>query len=163
MIETTGQLCSIAEPVLGRERVKKDMAKVFQALRMEVNHETEALQEMLQSAASLLRSGGTIRRKAEKIYIFPVPKISRSGIPAKLEPITIRASGVVALPREEQSSDTTDGTFTRNRISSIAATADTVPPLIIDFQENFFITFPVSIAGPIENTAMLKGILSIAI
>lgn len=60
MIETTGQLCSIAEPVLGRERVKKDMAKVFQALRMEVNHETEALQEMLQSAASLLRSGGRL-------------------------------------------------------------------------------------------------------
>lgn len=59
-IETTGQLCSIAEPVLGRERVKKDMAKVFQALRMEVNHETDALQEMLQSATALLRPGGRL-------------------------------------------------------------------------------------------------------
>lgn len=60
MISTTGQLCSIAEPVLGRERVKKDMAKVFQALRMEVNHETDALQEMLQETAGLLRPGGRL-------------------------------------------------------------------------------------------------------
>ncbi len=59
-IERTGQLCSIAEPLIGRERVRKDMAKVFQALRMEVNHETDALQEMLQQAASLLRPGGRL-------------------------------------------------------------------------------------------------------
>lgn len=59
-IETTGQLCSIVEPVLGRERVKKDMAKVFQALRMEVNHETAALQEMLQAVTGLLRPGGRL-------------------------------------------------------------------------------------------------------
>lgn len=59
-IERTGQLCSIAEPLIGRERVRKDMAKVFQALRMEVNHETDALQEMLQQAAGLLRPGGRL-------------------------------------------------------------------------------------------------------
>lgn len=59
-IERTGQLCAIAEPLIGRERVKKDMAKVFQALRMEVNHETDALQEMLQQAAGLLRPGGRL-------------------------------------------------------------------------------------------------------
>lgn len=60
LIERTGQLCSIAEPLIGRERVRKDMAKVFQALRMEVNHETDALQEMLQQAAGLLRPGGRL-------------------------------------------------------------------------------------------------------
>ncbi|MCQ2073862.1 MAG: 16S rRNA (cytosine(1402)-N(4))-methyltransferase RsmH [Bacteroidaceae bacterium] len=59
-IETTGQLCAIAGPVLGRERVRKDMAKVFQALRMEVNHETEALQEMLHSVTGLLKPGGRL-------------------------------------------------------------------------------------------------------
>lgn len=59
-IERTGQLCAIAEPILGRERAKKDLAKVFQALRMEVNHETDALQEMLQEAAGLLRPGGRL-------------------------------------------------------------------------------------------------------
>lgn len=59
-IERTGQLCAIAEPILGRERARKDMAKVFQALRMEVNHETDALQEMLQKTAGLLRPGGRL-------------------------------------------------------------------------------------------------------
>ncbi len=59
-IERTGELCAIAEPILGRERVKKDMAKVFQALRMEVNHETDALQEMLQAAAGVLKPDGRL-------------------------------------------------------------------------------------------------------
>ena len=43
-----------------REREKKDMAKLFQALRIEVNHEMDALKEMLQSATELLRSGGRL-------------------------------------------------------------------------------------------------------
>ena len=59
-IETTGQLCAVVEPVLGRERLKKDLAKVFQALRMEVNHETDALQDMLQGAQEVLKPGGRL-------------------------------------------------------------------------------------------------------
>ncbi len=59
-ISRTGQLCAIAEPVIGRERARKDMAKVFQALRMEVNHETDALREMLLGTIPLLRSGGRL-------------------------------------------------------------------------------------------------------
>ena len=59
-IERTGQLCSIAAPVIGKERERKDMAKVFQALRMEVNHETDALQDMLSQAAGLLKPGGRL-------------------------------------------------------------------------------------------------------
>ncbi len=35
------------EPLFKREREKKDMAKLFQALRIEVNHEMDALKEML--------------------------------------------------------------------------------------------------------------------
>ena len=45
---------------MGRERVKKDMAKVFQALRIEVNHEMDALQEMLEAALRVLRPGGRL-------------------------------------------------------------------------------------------------------
>lgn len=59
-IETTGQLCRLAESVLGRERAKKEMARVFQALRIEVNHETDALRVMLEQAAGLLRRGGRL-------------------------------------------------------------------------------------------------------
>lgn len=59
-IKSTGQLASVLEPVLKREREKKELAKAFQALRIEVNHEMEALAEMLASATNLLRSGGRL-------------------------------------------------------------------------------------------------------
>ena len=39
---------------------KKDMAKVFQALRIEVNHEMDALRDMLKAATQLLREGGRL-------------------------------------------------------------------------------------------------------
>ena len=59
-IETVENLIEVVRPLLGREREKKDMAKVFQALRIEVNHEMEALEEMLSSAIAALRPGGRL-------------------------------------------------------------------------------------------------------
>ena len=63
---TTGDLMALAEPLLshgnrGDDRgLKKDMAKLFQALRIEVNHEMDALREMLLAATSLLCEGGRL-------------------------------------------------------------------------------------------------------
>ena len=59
-IETTGQLAEILTPQLGRQREKKDMAKVFQALRIEVNSEMTALRQMLDASAQLLVPGGRL-------------------------------------------------------------------------------------------------------
>jgi len=59
-IETISQLLSSVERLMPREREKKDMAKLFQALRIEVNHEMDALKEMLQSATKLLAEGGRL-------------------------------------------------------------------------------------------------------
>lgn len=59
-IETTGDLVSVVEPLMPRERSKKDMAKVFQALRIEVNHEMDALRDMLRSAVDCLGEGGRL-------------------------------------------------------------------------------------------------------
>ena len=59
-IETTGQLAEIVSPCIDRRQEKKELACIFQALRIEVNHETEALQKMLSSAVTLLRQGGRI-------------------------------------------------------------------------------------------------------
>ncbi len=59
-IETTGDLIQITECLFPREREKKETAKLFQALRIEVNHEMEALKEMLYGAQDVLREGGRL-------------------------------------------------------------------------------------------------------
>jgi 16S rRNA (cytosine1402-N4)-methyltransferase len=59
-ILTTQDLLTAIDPLFRREREKKDMAKLFQALRIEVNHELEALHEMLKGATELLRPGGRL-------------------------------------------------------------------------------------------------------
>lgn len=59
-IATTQDLLKAVEPFFKREREKKDMAKLFQALRIEVNHEMDALKEMLLSATELLAEGGRL-------------------------------------------------------------------------------------------------------
>ena len=59
-IKTTGQLADLLRPLLGRDREKKDMAKVFQALRIEVNGEMNALKQMLAGAIEVLKPGGRL-------------------------------------------------------------------------------------------------------
>ena len=59
-IATTTDLLNAIEQLMPKERQKKDMAKVFQALRIEVNREMEALKEMLASAVELLGEGGRL-------------------------------------------------------------------------------------------------------
>ena len=59
-IETTGDLMSATEKLFQREREMKEMAKMFQALRIEVNHEMDALKEMLNGAKDLLGEGGRL-------------------------------------------------------------------------------------------------------
>lgn len=58
--KTTNDLLTVVEPFFQRAREKKDMAKMFQALRIEVNHEMDALREMLTAATELLRPGGRL-------------------------------------------------------------------------------------------------------
>ena len=59
-INTIGEFLEVIKPLFGREREKKELAKVFQALRIEVNHEMEALKEMLCATAEVLRPGGRL-------------------------------------------------------------------------------------------------------
>lgn len=59
-ILTTQDLLQTVEPLFRREKEKKDMARVFQALRIEVNHEMAALREMLAAATDLLAPGGRL-------------------------------------------------------------------------------------------------------
>lgn len=59
-VATTGQLAAIAEPMLNPARAKKELAQIFQALRIEVNGEMEALEAFLRQAAVELRPGGRL-------------------------------------------------------------------------------------------------------
>lgn len=63
-IQTIGQFLNIIKPLFrgrkGEEIDKKEVAKVFQALRIEVNHEMQALKEMLAAASEMLRPGGRL-------------------------------------------------------------------------------------------------------
>lgn len=59
-ILTTNDLGRVTEPLLSRQHEKKDMARLFQALRIEVNHEMTALREMLIGASELLGPGGRL-------------------------------------------------------------------------------------------------------
>ena len=58
--DTIGDFLETVKPLYGKEREKKEMAKVFQALRIEVNQEMEALKEMLYSATEMLKPGGRL-------------------------------------------------------------------------------------------------------
>lgn len=59
-IETTGDLMNIIKVFFEKDREKKELAKVFQALRIEVNQEMQALKEMLHAASQLLKPGGRL-------------------------------------------------------------------------------------------------------
>ncbi len=59
-ILTTGDFLSAIDSTTNKMRYKKDLAKIFQALRIEVNHEMDALKEMLQAAVKLLKPGGRL-------------------------------------------------------------------------------------------------------
>ena len=59
-IKTTGQLKDILKSLAPRMQENKFYAKVFQALRIEVNDEMGALEEMLEQTADLLKPGGRL-------------------------------------------------------------------------------------------------------
>lgn len=59
-LQKVSDLLDVVRPLMGPAREKKDLAKVFQALRIEVNHEMDALHEMLQAACRVLRPGGRL-------------------------------------------------------------------------------------------------------
>lgn len=59
-VETVARLREVLDPVLQKDREKKELAKVFQALRIEVNGEMEALEQLLRQSLELLRPGGRL-------------------------------------------------------------------------------------------------------
>lgn len=59
-IDTVNQLIETVTPLLDRRREKKELACVFQALRIEVNGELDALRRFLSATTEVLRPGGRL-------------------------------------------------------------------------------------------------------
>lgn len=59
-LETTDEFLALITPYIGKDKERKMLAQVFQALRIEVNDEMRALREMLQQAMRLLKPGGRL-------------------------------------------------------------------------------------------------------
>lgn len=59
-ILTTGQLNEICQPFCKKNREHQTLAKIYQALRIEVNQELDALKEMLLQSTELVIAGGRL-------------------------------------------------------------------------------------------------------
>ena len=57
---TVSDLLDVLAPFSGKEKEKKFLAQVFQALRIEVNGEMQVLRELLEQSLTLLKSGGRL-------------------------------------------------------------------------------------------------------
>lgn len=59
-IDTIGKLIEIVKPHIDPRKEKKELAQLFQALRIEVNDEMGALKELLEGALKVLKPGGRL-------------------------------------------------------------------------------------------------------
>ena len=59
-VDTVERLLSIVEPMINPKQQKKELAQLFQALRIEVNDEIHALEALLRQALQSLRPGGRL-------------------------------------------------------------------------------------------------------
>ena len=59
-IATVEQLLDVIRPFINPKKEKKELAQVFQALRIEVNGEIDALNDLLQQSLRMLKPGGRL-------------------------------------------------------------------------------------------------------
>lgn len=117
-VSTVNDLLAVVAPFIDKRREKKDLACVFQALRIEVNGELDALRSFLEQTVTALRPGGrlaviTYHSLEDRLvknfmrsgnFTGHVEKdiYGRSSVPLKLlgsKPVTASAAEVEANPR----------------------------------------------------------------
>ena len=97
-IVTIADLLNVVRPLINPRQEKKELAQVFQALRMEVNHEVDALQEFLEQTLTAIRPGG---RLAIITYHSIDGKVETDFFGRRLSPIA-QLSGKPIVPSDEE-------------------------------------------------------------
>ena len=98
-LETTSALREIVEGVTPRAEQNKTLTKVFQALRIEVNHEMDALDTMLRGCAKVIRPGGRIAMISyHSLEDRMVKNMIKSGDPQKAQAEQDAVFGTVDVP-----------------------------------------------------------------
>lgn len=98
-IGTTGRLRQVVEGVVRQDEQNKTLTKVFQALRIEVNGEMEALDAMLRGCAKVLRPGGRMVMIAyHSLEDRMVKNMMRSGDPQKAQAEQDAVYGSTSVP-----------------------------------------------------------------
>lgn len=59
-LETIADLLDVVKPLTNPKQEKKELSQIFQAFRMEVNHEVDVLAEFLEQAIKVLKPGGRL-------------------------------------------------------------------------------------------------------
>jgi 16S rRNA (cytosine1402-N4)-methyltransferase len=106
-IETTGALAEIVRSVVGAKFVTKALARVFQAIRIEVNKELENLEAGLHDGVDLIRAGGRLvvlsyHSLEDRIVktIFKEEASGLSGSRTRLLPQTAKAARLKILTKK---------------------------------------------------------------
>ena len=94
-IATTAALREIVEAVTPKPEQNKTLTKVFQALRIEVNREMDALDAMLRGCVKVIRPGG---RMVMIAYHSLEDRIMKSGDPQKAQAEQDAVFGTVDVP-----------------------------------------------------------------
>lgn len=98
-VQTTTALREIVESVTPKNDQNKTLTKVFQALRIEVNHEMDALDAMLRGCAQVIKPGGRIVMIAyHSLEDRMVKNIMKSGDPQKAQADQDAVFGTVDVP-----------------------------------------------------------------
>lgn len=98
-IGTTGALREIVESVSPKAEQNKTLTKVFQALRIEVNHEMDALDSMLRGCAKVIRPGGRmVMISYHSLEDRMVKNMMKSGDPQKAQAEQDAVFGTVSVP-----------------------------------------------------------------
>ncbi len=98
-VQTTTALREIVESVTPKNDQNKTLTKVFQALRIEVNHEMDALDAMLRGCARIIKPHGRIVMIAyHSLEDRMVKNIMKSGDPQKAQADQDAVFGTVDVP-----------------------------------------------------------------